>query len=171
MSGQLAIVGQQAAINRVAGTVPPVVSGIAPTWKPGMFWVDTANSNAIKKWNGSSWVIDDGLRYLALLFEDPTDAVQISDLSEITDAGYVRQAVAFTDATAEDPTEVQNSAVVTFGPFTSDMTQAAGWLALVDTVSGNSGQLLYIWEADLSMQVSASQSIQIAAGKLTMNLS
>lgn len=175
MSGQLAIVGQQAALNKATclGGHPGgvVVGTVAPTWKPGMVWVDTTSTPVIKKYNGTSWVADDGVRYLALLFADPTSATNISGLSEITTAGYARQPVTFTEATAADPTEVQNDSVITFGPFSEDMSQAAGWLALVDVASGNSGQLIYVWTADLAQQVSASQSIQIAIGKLTMNLS
>ena len=171
MSGQLAPTGQQAVMNRASGKASVVVSATAPTWIPGMSWVDTSATATLKKWNGSSWVADDGSRYLALLFADPTSATNISDLQEITDAGYARQAVTFTAATAADPTSSGNDAVVTFGPFTSAMTQAAGWLALVDVSAGNSGQLIYVWTADLAQQVSASQSIQIAVGMLTMNLS
>lgn len=171
MSGQLAPIGQQAAINRASGTASVVVSSTAPTWVPGRLWVDTTSGAVLKKWNGSSWVADDGLRYLALLFADPTDAINISDLKEITTGGYARQSVTFSAATEEDPTSVNNNAVVSFGPFTEDMSEAAGWLALVDVASGNSGQLLYVWEVALAQQVSASQSIQIAIGKLTMNLS
>ena len=106
--------------------------------------------------------------YLALLTAAPTDASTIGTLSEITTAGYARQAVTW-GAPAGDPRVSANSATVTFGPFTADPPNVTH-CALVSSASGTSGDLIYFWTLDTAKDAALNESIQVAAGGLTMSL-
>lgn len=170
--GQIAQVAAQATLNYMGGTIVPVVATSAPTWVPGQWWIDSNSGYAVKGWNGSSWVVDTGARYLALLTADPTaePAVNVSDLTEVTTSGYARQQVNWTNATAAYPSSMDNSNLVTWGPFSTDMALPAQWVAMVTTISGTSGLLLYTWPI-ASQQVSASQDIQIATNQFSLSQS
>jgi hypothetical protein len=176
VSGQLSQVGAQALANKIGGNVAPFIGTSAPTWKPGLQWVDTTSGAVLKSWNGSAWIVGDEARYAALLTASPFTsgsgggpAQTISDLVELTTAGYSRQAVDFSDAGAAYPAPVSNVAVVTFGPMTASMTLAAQWAALVTASSGTAGLLYYFWQLDTPQQVSVSQSIQIPIGDLSLS--
>lgn len=178
MGSQIAQYGAMATLNQLSGYAFPAVASSAPTWFPGLAWVDdSTDPPTIQSWNGSEWTpIESSQRYVCLLTADPstsgadsTPAVFISDLAELTTSGYSRQAVQFTAATSAYPAVCSNDAVITFGPFTAAMTNAAGWLALVDVSAGLSGYLLCTWALTESMQVSTGQSIQIAIGELVLD--
>ena len=126
-------------------------------------------------WNGSAWVSGALNRYVALLTASPFtsgggggNAALISDLVEVTTAGYSRQLAAWTNAAATYPSPVSNSAVLTFGPMIAGMTLAAQWAALVSAATGTTGLLYYFWQLDTPQQVSVSQSIQIPIGGLSL---
>lgn len=176
MSGQVSQVGAQSLINHIAGNVPPSIGTSAPTWKPGLVWIDTTSGAVLKSWNGSAWIVGAQPRYIALLTASPFTsgpgggyAQSISDLVELTTSGYARQAVTFTDAGAAYPSPTANSGVLTFGPMSASMTLAAQWAALVTASSGTAGLLLYFWTLDTPQQVSVSQSIQIPIGNLGLS--
>lgn len=116
--------------------------------------------------------------YGALLTSDPstsgaggTQAVNITDLVEVTTAGYSRASIIFTAASAALPSVSSNTTTITWGPFTGDMLLPAQWLALVTSASGTSGTLLYLWTLDTPEQASASQQIQIATSSLSISFS
>jgi hypothetical protein len=176
VSGQVSQVGAQMLANRIAGNVPTAVQNTAPTWVPGLEWVDTSSTPTLKSWNGSAWVVGAQARYVALLTASPFTsgpsggyAQAISDLVEVTTAGYSRQLATWANAGAAYPSPVSNNAVLTFGPMTAAMTLAAQWAALVTASSGTAGLLLYFWQLDTPQQVSVSQSIQIPIGSLVMS--
>jgi hypothetical protein len=108
--------------------------------------------------------------YLALLTADPgsplTDA---STLAEITTPGYARQQVVWT-APSGTPMTTQNSALLFYGPFTADMTDAASYAALVSAATGTTGvDVMYVWPIASPMLAVTAESLQIAAGLLTLN--
>jgi hypothetical protein len=166
MSG-VAQVGAQVQLNALTRAVLPVVSGSAPTWQPGMFWIDTGHSNAIKTWNGSTWVTDLNL-YLALCTADPTGQTTIAGITECADAGYARQACPFVLASATYPSIASNSGLIVFGPFSVNMALPVQWAALVSASSGTSGQLEQTWTLSQQWQVLATQTIDIPVGALTI---
>lgn len=175
MSGQLTIVGAQILANKLAGTVPPAIQTSAPTWVPGLDWINTTSGAVLNSWNGSAWVVGASARYVALLTASPFtsgsgggNAELISDLIEVTTAGYTRQAVTFGNAASSYPSPVSNSGVLTFGPMTAGMALAAQWAALVTASSGTTGLLLYYWQLDTPQQVSVSQSVQIPIAGLSL---
>ena len=103
-----------------------------------MDWIDTTSGATLKTWNGSTWVVGAATRYVALLTASPYTsgpssgyAQAITDLVEVTTAGYSRQAATFANASAAYPAPVSNSAVLTFGPVSAAMALAAQWAALV----------------------------------------
>lgn len=177
MSGQLTITGAQILANKIAGNVPPAIQTSAPTWKPGLDWINTTSGAVFNSWNGSAWVTGTMNEYIALLTASPFtsgpsggNAEAISDLVEVTTAGYSRQLVAWTSASGAYPSPVSNSGVLTYGPMTAGMTLAAQWAALVThAATGTTGLLLYYWQLDTPQQVSVSQSIQIPIGSLTLS--
>lgn len=176
MSGQLTQVGAQILANKIAGNVPPSIGSSAPTWVPGLDWINTSSSPAVYSWNGAAWVAGAGTRYIALLTASPFtsgsgggNAELVSDLVEVTTAGYARQVCAFSNATGAYPSPVANSAVLTFGAMTAAMALAAQWAALLTHAStGNTGLLLYYWQLDTPQQVSVSQSIQVPISGLSL---
>lgn len=165
--GQIAQVGAQLQLNHLCGVVTPVVSASPPTWIPGLWWIDSGNGYVTKEWNGSAWIVSTGNRYLALLSGDPTAAVQVSDLQEITTPGYQRSLVTIATATAAIPSISANTALVSWGPVTNDMLVPAQWAAMVTSASGTSGQLLYKWTIP-AQQVSASEYIQVANDQMQL---
>lgn len=176
MSGQIAQTGAQALCNYLGGSVPPYIGSSAPTWVPGLYWINTSSSATVYSWNGSSWISGADGRYIALLTADPLASgpgggfsVNISDLVEVTTPGYTRQAVTFSDATAAYPSEISNTAPLTFGPMNADMALSAQWAAMVTVVTGNSGILLQTWALDTPQQVSVSQAITIPSGDLVLD--
>lgn len=166
-NGQILEVGAQIALNRLAANVIPVVSSTAPTWEPGLYWVDSGHSYTVKEYNGSAWVTAGSNRYLALAISDPTAAVDMTGVVEVQTAGYGRQQVLFTAASAAYPSELSNNATITW-TFTADMLLAAEWVVLVTTASGNLGWPLYAWQIE-PQQVSATQSITAAIGAITLS--
>jgi hypothetical protein len=109
--------------------------------------------------------------YLALLIADPggdTDTIDMTTLPEITTAGYARQQVVWTVPDGS-PMTTANNALLFFGPFTADMVDAAQFAALVTTASGTTGEVIYVWPIDDPLQAATNESLQIAAGALTLN--
>lgn len=175
IAGQISQYGAMAAANLMSGAVLPVVAAgtSPPTWKPGMLWYNTTTS-AWNQWNGSAWVSSPapGTNYLALLIADPVagGAVNISDAGfiELSIGGYSRQTCAFGAASAGYPGVCANTAVITFGPITTTMSEPVQWIALVTSASGTSGYFMYSWALSTPVQVDASQQIQIGIGQLVI---
>lgn len=163
--------GAQVELNALTKAAIPVVSNAAPTWVPGLYWVDTSSGNTVKEWNGVSWSATAATGYLALLTADPIGQTTISGLSEVTTTGYSRQVCAFSAASSAYPSQATNSGLITFGPLTANMLVAAAWLALVTVQTGTVGFLLDTWVMQTPQQVLATQSIDIAAGALILTQS
>lgn len=172
MAGQIAEFGAAGIANHLAGSAVPVVAGSPPTWFPGLYWIDTSSGNAVKTWNGSAWVTGAGSRFLALLSADPVaaNAVNITDLTEITTAGYARQSVTFAHSSTSYPSSLSNSNLITFGPMSAGMVNAVQWVAMVTVASGTTGYFLMSWIMPSSVQVNSSQSIQIGVGELVIEI-
>lgn len=175
--GQIAPVGAQIQLNALCGTVLPYVGSTAPTWVPGLYWVDTGHSNLVKDWNGTAWIAATGDRYLALLTADPGSsgagggiAVNVSDLVELENSGYARVQVILSQATQTIPSIVTNTGLVSWGPMLADMTVQASWVAMVSSPSGSSGVLCYTWQVP-PQQVTASEMIQIPTSALEIEQS
>jgi hypothetical protein len=151
-----------------------VVQGTAPTWSPGLYWINSASGYSVNEWNGIAWVTA-GSRYLALLTADPVagGVVNVSDAGflECITPGYARQAVTFTAAATAYPTTSSNAALVTFGPMTATMVLPVQWVALVTGLSGTQGLFLFSWLLAQPVQVQASQYIQISPSTLIINQS
>lgn len=108
------------------------------------------------------------LTYLALLTSAPTDATTLATMTEISVTGYARQTVTWTAPTG-DPSRTQNTAVLTFGPFTQDPPNVTH-CALVSAASGTAGDFLMFWALDVAKDAAVNESIQFAAGALYMTL-
>jgi hypothetical protein len=155
-------------LNSVTGVAAPIVQTTTPVvGVVGQYWVNASDASTVQIWNGSSWVAVGG-PYLALLSADPTGADDITDLSECADAGYSRQAVVWNEAEAGTPVSIQNNALITFGPFTGNMSLPCQWLALVSVASGTIGLLLETFTLSAPQQVLATQSITLAPEALTI---
>lgn len=170
--GQIGTRAAQAALNLLTGNAVPVVSSSAPaTWFPGQYWINAANSYLPYEYNGTAWVPASGTRYLALLTADPTQlpAVNISDLAEVTTAGYARAVVTMSAATANYPSVSTDSGTISWGPMTADMLVPALFAALVTVSAGSQGLYLFSWPLPEPQQVSVSQYIQIATSQLSLS--
>jgi hypothetical protein len=106
--------------------------------------------------------------YLALLTAAPNDQTTVAGMAELAVAGYARQAVTW-GAPSGDPSQIANSAPIVFGPFTADAAPVTH-CALVSSASGGTGDFLGHWALEAAKDAAAGESIQFAAGQLTMNL-
>lgn len=170
--GQIGTHGAQACLNLLTGNAVPVVSSSAPgSWIPGQYWINSANSYLPYEYNGTAWVPASATRYLALLTADPTQlpAVAITDLSEITTAGYARATVSMSTATGNYPSVSTDTGTISWGPMTADMLVPAIWAALVTVSTGSLGLYVFSWPLPAPQQVSTSQYVQIAANQLSLS--
>lgn len=176
MTSQLAQWGDVGLVNDLAGLSYPLVETSTPSApvSPNVYWIDVASTSTVSLWDGAAWVSvtanAQAPRYLALCTADPVQAgaVLISDLAELTTAGYSRQSITFTDATSDYPSQSSNSNVITFGPFSSSMLAPIQWAAMVTVSSGTTGYFLCSWQLVQPVQVDASQSIQVGVGQLVL---
>lgn len=107
--------------------------------------------------------------YLALLTAAPNDATTMATMTELTTPGtngYDREICAF-DAPTGDPSSTQNSSLITFGPFSSDLGNVTH-LALVSAATGTAGDLTMYWTADVAKDPANGDSITVEAGALVM---
>jgi len=175
VGGQVAPYGAQVSLNSVLHLNVPIVAATAPvSFVAGQYWVnDSTSPPIVYEYNGTAWVNASTISlYLALLAADPTllPANLISDLTEITTAGYARQPVTMSADPGGYPGVSANTGVVTWGPFSADMLQAAKWLALVDVSSGTAGHFRYSWQIP-GQQVEVSQVIQLGTSGLNLSQS
>ncbi len=162
----IAQTGAQFSLNRLTKAAVPVAQASAPTWVPGLYWYDTVNAVMKESNDGSTWTAVAANLYLALLTADPSSATTIAGLTEDATAGYARIAVSFSAATATLPAVSSNSSLLAFGPYTANQALPCQWLALVTVSTGTTGWLLNTWTLSTPQQVSATQTIDIAAGIL-----
>jgi hypothetical protein len=107
--------------------------------------------------------------YLALASGNPDDDDwTMATLPEITTPGYARQQVVWTAPTGA-PMTTQNTALLFYGPFTADMLDSANYAALVTAQTGTTGEVIYVWPIDSPLLAVTNESLQIAAGALTLN--
>lgn len=107
--------------------------------------------------------------YLALLTAAPGDATTLASMTEVSAGGYARQSVSWTAATSASPSQTQNSATITFGPF-SGAPGTITHCALVSASSGTTGDFLMYWTLNVSKTPAVNESLQFAAGALYMTL-
>lgn len=107
----------------------------------------------------------------SLTAANPTDP-QLSELTELSATGYSRQAVTWSAATSptNGTSQIQNSATVTFGPFTSATGSGTSTTfgAFVNVASGTTGEVIATWAWDSPVLAPQNQSITIQAGNLTL---
>ena len=107
--------------------------------------------------------------YLALLTAAPTDTSTVGTMTEVTTPatnGYARQAVTWT-APAGDPSSTENTAQLTFGPFSADLLNVTH-VALVDSLAAGTGDIIWWWAVDVAKDPANGDSITVAAAALTM---
>jgi hypothetical protein len=110
--------------------------------------------------------------YIALATAEPAgpDTATLADFAadEIDTAGYQRQAVTW-DAPSGDPSNVQNSALLEFGPFSADPPEV-GYVFLCDTSIGTSGNVMAYWTVDVPRDAGIADTLRIAAGDLDLSV-
>ena len=106
--------------------------------------------------------------YLALVTVAPSDTTTVATMTEVTTAGYARQICAFSAPTG-DPSTASNTSTITFGPFSADPPNVA-YACLVSSASGSSGDLIAYWTANAAVDAANGESIQVAAGGLTLSI-
>lgn len=116
--------------------------------------------------------------YIALLTVDPSTTAaiptdpQLSELTELTSAGYSRQPVTWTASTSPSNglSQIQNSALITFGPFTGALGSGTPTTfgALVNVASGTTGEVIATWSWDVPVSAAQNQAITIPIANLTL---
>jgi hypothetical protein len=102
--------------------------------------------------------------YLALCTTAPTDSAAGTELTTAGTNGYSRQSVTWSAPTG-DPSSTSNTALLTFGPFTSDLDEVTH-LQLMD--ASTAGNVVAYWTADVPKDPANGDSITVAIGALTM---
>lgn len=105
--------------------------------------------------------------YVGLATAPVTDTDTLASITEMTTAGYARQAITF-GAPSGDPSAIANSGDVTFGPFTADPPSIA-YAFITDAASGTSGTI-YALFAGTPVDAEEDESIRIVAGDLDFSL-
>lgn len=117
--------------------------------------------------------------YVALLTANPalTAAIptdpHLTDFTELSATGYSRQAVTWSSSTSPGSggnSQIQNSNLVTFGPFTgpSGSGTATTFGALVNVATGTTGEVIAVWQWDTPQVAPQNQSITIPIANLTL---
>lgn len=110
--------------------------------------------------------------YLMLLNQAVTDsqtAMATVAPMEVSGTGYARQQVLWSAAASRS---IANSDPITFGPFAdaTGLSAAVVSACLVTTLTGNLGLVLMNWTLTSPITTVQNQSLQIAAGSLSMTL-
>ncbi len=107
--------------------------------------------------------------YLALLTATPTDTTTNATMTEYGATGYSRQACAMT-APSGDPSSTNNSAALTFGPFTAGTGSAITHCAVVSSASGTGGDFIAWWALTTSRTPAVNDSVSFAIAALVLTL-
>ena len=97
--------------------------------------------------------------YLALCSTAPTDTALGT---ELTTAGYARQALAWT-APAGDPSSSNVSTLETFGPFTADPPSATHAMLMDVATAGTVANMRAHWALDTPKDAALNESIEFPA--------
>lgn len=94
------------------------------------------------------------------------EAVTLSTITEPSTPGYVRPLVGWSNALAiNEVVAIRNSDSESFGTVTADLPSCS-YAFLCTSVSGTSGDILYVWELAEPVQALAGKPISAAAGGL-----
>lgn len=105
--------------------------------------------------------------YMGLATVPVTDGMDLSQITEVSSAGYARKQVVFT-APAGDPRQVENNAQIEFGPFTAD-PPAVAYAFCTDVAAGAVGAIRSHWAGNV-VDAALNESIRIAAGALKIGV-
>jgi hypothetical protein len=89
-------------------------------------------------------------------------------MTEVSTAGYARQAIAWTAPTG-DPSSSNNSALITFGPFTADPPNITH-CAVVSAASGTAGDFIAWWALTTAKDPATNESLQFAIGSVVLTV-
>ena len=105
--------------------------------------------------------------YVGVATAAPTVSSTLATVSEYSGAGYARQAYNPT-APAGNPEVTSNTSQMTWGPFGTDPA-AEQWLFLTDASSGTVGEITFFWAQASSRDPALGDSLQAAAGAITIS--
>jgi hypothetical protein len=108
--------------------------------------------------------------YIALLTATPTDTnLTMAAVTEYGATGYARQVMAFSAATAAEPSVIANSGTITFGPFTAGTGATVTHAAICDHVSNSSANIIATVALTSSRTPATGDSLQAAASAFTFS--
>jgi hypothetical protein len=111
-----------------------------------------------------------GSVYLALLTATPTDTnLTMAAVTEYGATGYARQVIAFSAATAAQPSVIANSGTITFGPFTAGTGAVVTHAAVCDASSGTTANIIATVALTASRTPATGDSLQAAAASFTFS--
>lgn len=105
--------------------------------------------------------------YVALCTTAPTDTALGTELTTPGTNGYDREIATWTAPTG-DPSSSENTALITFGPFTADLGIVTHAMLMDVSTGGTASNMLAWWAVDVSKDPANGDSITIAAGALVM---
>jgi hypothetical protein len=192
MAGQLLQYGSMFLANKFSGEAAPFIGVSAPgSWIVGQEWINGTTVHVYDP-QTAAWVTGPYQYYMATIVSNPLTAgvggglpVNISDVSSLEDTtpGYLRQPVSFAVGSTAEPSVLQNSNTLTFGPYTSNQSLPVSWAALMaipaqftssysplaSTVLN--GLLLYVWQVPNPQQMLSTQSILVAPNTFAIGVS
>lgn len=127
-----------------------------------------ANSQALEAVFRKTQSPATGSVYLALLTAAPTDTnLTMAAVTEYGATGYARQVIAFSAATAAEPSVIANSGTITFGPMTAGTGSAVTHAAVCDAVSGTTANIIGTVALTSSRTPATGDSLQAAAASFS----
>lgn len=111
-----------------------------------------------------------GSVFLALLTAAPTDTnLTMAAVTEYGATGYARQTIAWSAATAAEPSVIANSGTITFGPFTAGTGAAVTHAAVCDASSGTTANIIGTFALTTSRTPATGDSLQAAAASISFS--
>lgn len=106
--------------------------------------------------------------YLGLATVPVTATDTLATITEVTTAGYSRQAVTLGAPSGSDPVVLANTNAQTFGPFSAD-PPAIAYAFVTDAASGTTGTIYARW-TDTAEDAATSESLQVPTGSLQIGI-
>lgn len=100
------------------------------------------------------------------------ETVQLSDLTEVDDAGYERKEVIFTaPVESNDAFQIENNAQIEFGPWAEDEDAGIVYAFLTDSQTGTSGIVIGLYEFTSAKTPLAGEAQIVTQGSCKFSIS
>ncbi|MPZ13753.1 MAG: hypothetical protein GEU73_04915 [Chloroflexi bacterium] len=115
-------------------------------------------------------ILGGGILYVGLATVQVTATDTLATITEVTTAGYARQAVTWGAGAGDAPAVIANSGLLTFDFDPAADPPSTQYAFLTDAASGTVGDIVYRWSANAAVDGGADEDYQIAIGALQVSV-